>query len=712
MRDYYGDPSAPRPSPNQAPYLTPYLGLRARLSQVWINQWTVLLLLVLVRVLIAIGGASDMIDDARAEALSACTSVEKIGSAFASMPHYMSQGVNSLTATGLSKAVNGAQTMLDLTLTGVEEMIIFYIGMLTNTYLCLITLAVSGSLHAVVDVLTAAQGDLNKTLSAIGDDIGSTANTLQTGINDLVGGINTVLSKSTPQINFTTQINELKNLQLPTDLNADLLKLNGSIPTFDDVKNATETVISAPFEALRTLIKNEWGNYTFNQSLFPVPEKKGLSFCSGNNNINNFFDDLRNLASKAKKIFIGVLLTLALLACVPKALMEIRKWNRLPARARKVHSFTTDPIDTVYLSSRPYTSDVGRALAGRFHSNRRQTLVRWCVAYSTSLPALFLISLALTGFFACFCQWVLLKIITKEVPALTAEIVGFADDVVQTLNNASSHWATDANAVVLGEANKLNTDLLGWVNTSTVAVNNTLNKFVDETVSVLNTTFGGTPLYDPIKGVFDCLIGLKIKGIESGLTWVHDHAQISFPMLPNDTMTIGALLSKSNSEGADFFSDPTTTTQNDVSAAINKVGNMILKGIRQEALISLMLLLAWLIIFLIGIVSIMITFYKHGSPGAATFPNEYHQQDVSNMFENPQSIQSRTVTPAPAYSNGNPDVNSQAPFALNPHTFPQTSGNDDFQEKHGVTSREVVFPTANQFQAQPINYNNEKNGYI
>lgn len=56
--------------------ITPYLGLRARLSQVWLNRWTILLLLVLARVLIAATGMQSDMDSAKREAQSACTSVE------------------------------------------------------------------------------------------------------------------------------------------------------------------------------------------------------------------------------------------------------------------------------------------------------------------------------------------------------------------------------------------------------------------------------------------------------------------------------------------------------------------------------------------------------------------------------------------------------------------------------------------------------------
>jgi hypothetical protein len=700
MRDYYAGPFAPRPTLNQAPYLTPYLGLRARLSQVWINRWTVLLLLVLVRVLLAISNANDLIEDARSEALSACLEVEQVGSTFASMPHYMSQGVNSMTADGITKAVSGLHSMLDLTITGVEEMVIFYIGMLTNTYLCLITAAVSGSVSAVVSVIEAAQGDINKTLSAIGDDLGNVATDIQNGINGLVSGINTVLGKSPPTIDFSKQINELKSYTLPSDLDADLVKLNSSVPTFEQVKNFTDNVIQTPFEDLKTLMNQAWGNYTFNGSLFPVPDKQSLGFCSDNNHINNFFDDLKAIAHEAKKVFTAVLIILALLACIPMALLEIRRYTVLQMRAKKVNSFATDGMDAIYLVTRPYTSDAGRAIANRFGTNKRQILARWFVAYFTSLPALFLLSLALAGLFSCLCQYILFKVVTKEVPAITAEIVGFADDVVNSMNNASQKWANDANTVILNEGGKLNQDLLGWVNTSTVTLNNTLNAFVDETINVLNTTFGGTPLYGPITDVFNCLIGLKVKGIEAGLTWVHDHAQINFPTMPNNTLTISNLLSKSNSAGAGLFSDPQSTTQDDVSAAVNKVGNKILKGIRQEALISFLLLLAWFIVFLSGFISIMIKFYGRGS-SRGQIMQQYKAQDARSSFGDVHGLEPRT-TPAPAYSNAN---------GRTPYTRP--SHDEELEpEKHGVVTLDTVFPATNQYQAEPVTYHNEKGGFI
>src|SRR6059058_5303004 len=101
MRDYFSNQDPPRSLPHIAPSITPYLGLRARLSQIWFNRWTILLLLVLIRTLIAIASIDSNLASTRVEALSACSEVESMGSTMASMPHYMSQGVNELAASGV-----------------------------------------------------------------------------------------------------------------------------------------------------------------------------------------------------------------------------------------------------------------------------------------------------------------------------------------------------------------------------------------------------------------------------------------------------------------------------------------------------------------------------------------------------------------------------------------------------------------------------------
>ncbi|QIW97866.1 hypothetical protein AMS68_003384 [Peltaster fructicola] len=599
-------------------YPTPYLGLSARLSQTWINRWTILLLLVLVRTLLAIASLNDNLGSARKEALSACTSVENVGSAMASIPHYMADGVNDMTIKGVEKAINGLMEMLILTVTGVEEIIVFIINLLTQTYLCLITLAVSGSLHVAVEVAESVGNALNNTLKDIGKDLGGVESTFQSAMNGFMADVDKAVSVlsgkslSPPTIDLSSEINKLNNLQIPAGYDQGLSKLNSSIPTFDQVNNFTQTAIRWPFEEVKTLLNESMPKYTMNHSLFPVPAKKQLSFCSDNDPINNFFNELVDIAYMVRKIFLVVVVILAVLAMVPMAYREYRGWMFMKNRSKLIVTTTRDPMDAVYLASRPYTSLVGLWFAKWFKSGRRQNLVRWTVAYATTVPALFVLSLALAGLLGCLCQYILLKAIEKEVPALTAEVGAFADKVIAELNNASESWANGANHAISGTNDIINDDILNWVNVTTTAVNNTLNVFVDDMVSTLNSTFGGTPLYTPILDVLNCLVLLKIKGIEKGLTWVSDHAHVDFPGLSPDVFSLGAASKVSGTESDILATGSSNKASNEIAKIVNHVTDMVAKAIRQETIISACLLIVWVIILLIGFIRALVLFGKGG----------------------------------------------------------------------------------------------------
>lgn len=594
--------------------ITPYLGLRARLSQVWINRWTILLLLVLARVLIAVASLQDNMASAKREALSACTSVESMGSSMASMPHYLSRGVNEMTASGVEHAISALQTMLSLTVTGVEELVIFIIKVLFQTYLCLITLAVRGSVDVGVGLLKDAGDFLNSTVKDIGSDINKGIDEFQSGLDKFLDTVNDIASHfggSVPTLDVSGSLDELENLHIPSSFDKSLDKLNNSMPTFDQVNNFTQNVLRMPFEEVKKLIDESLGPYNFDRSVLPIPEKKQLSFCADNNGIDDFFNDIADIASTAQKVFIAVILIAATLVCVPIAWQEIRRWRTMKERSQLVRKEAHDPMDVVYIVSRPYSAAAGIKAASRFSNSRRQILVRWAIAYATSLPALFVLCLGIAGLFACLCQFILLRSVQKAVPELTTQVSAFADKVVDSLQNASMAWATDANAAI-GDMNKdLNQNVFGWVNTSTTALNDTLNTFVDKTTGVLNETFGGTILYDPLMDVFDCLIGLKVEGIQKGLTWVSDHAHIDFPLLPNDTFSRGAEESISSDGPASdsFLADAGDSTSNKITEVVVKVVHKIEEGIKTEALISTVVVMIWVFIALVGIIRALMLFW-------------------------------------------------------------------------------------------------------
>ena len=712
MRDYYVAQDAPRPTGYHEPYLTPYLGLRARLSQTWINKWSILLLLVLVRMLIACASLDSGLGSAQREALSACTGVEGIGSTMASMPHYMSQGVNVLAADGIDKAVGGLMSMLLMTVTGIEEIVVFVINLLTSTYVCLLTLVIGGSLHVAISLVEDVSGFLNSTLKDIGHDIESGIADFETALDKFINGLNDVAHafgghSSIPTLDVNSSIDALNNLQLPSGLDQGLTKLNNSIPTFADVNNFTNNAIKFPFEEVKKLINESLPKYHTNRSLFPVPDKQSLSLCGANSGITEFFEGLIGIERLARKIFLVVLIILAIIVDAPMAYRELRRWRSQKRRAKLIVREPRDPMDVIYICSRPYTAEAGIRIADRFSSDRVKILIRWAIAYGTTVPALFVLSLGIAGLLSSACQYILLSAVVKEVPKLEQEVGNFADSVVNSLDVASQQWATGANSIINDTSTLINHDVFGWVNTSTTAVNNTLNVFVDDTIKVLNDTFGGTVLYTPILDVLNCLVLLKVQGIEKGLTWVQDHAYIELPLFPNNTFSVGTLArlgDNGTTSPADSLLTPgNTDASNKVTEAITYLIDSMLNSLRTEAIISSTLVGIWVVIVLIGLIRCLLLLLL-----PSVFENYLAYDERLYDEPKPQGTQAKdgrgldnffTPTPvvgetssisAPPYEAQDNTGNKfhGASYTLTPHPFPQ-------RDNSPVNTNNLTVPTDN-----------------
>ncbi|OAA58876.1 hypothetical protein ISF_06659 [Cordyceps fumosorosea ARSEF 2679] len=619
-----------RPADNSK--ITPYLGIRSQMSQIWLNRWTILLLLVLVRVVLLIASLNDNVQNAKDKALSACSKVEDVGSAMASMPHYLSAGVNALAAKGMEEAVHGMVTMLDLILQAVPAMIVFYINWLVATYACLITALVHASLEVVASVAEDATKAFNTVIDGATKEIKEIGQGLEDAINSVTKGIqNSVFGKLIPKIptvDFSKPLDELKAFNLnASGFVKDVQQLDQDLPTFKEVQNLTSQAVSFPFKLVREALNESYGSWTFKKDIFPLAQKKKMTFCSDNDTLSNFFQKLFDLIHKFKVIFLVVLSLLAALAIAPMAAFEIYRWKRRAKHGERIEQNRVDNIDMMYIASRPLTSRVGIKFASRLEGDRK-LLMRWCVAYATSPSALFVLSLAMAGLFSCLCQWILLKAVQKEVPEITAKIGEFIEDVVKSLEQVSADWAKDANKVVTGFSDEINHDVLGYVTNATDAVNNTINIFVDNMNKGLETVFNGTILMKPIKDVVYCVIGMKVESVQKGLTWVHDHAHVSFPLFPNDTFSKGANESVSGDNDLhSFLASPSAVTTDEVSGAVEHVVKWLVNSIIKEALISTGILLLYVIVVLMGVVRTLVGMVTAGRSKQAEVEVRYTGDD-------------------------------------------------------------------------------------
>ncbi|KAH9431054.1 hypothetical protein MCOR02_008363 [Pyricularia oryzae] len=594
----------------------PFLGLKARLSQIWMNKWTILLLLVLVRVIILIAGLIENIGDAKVKALSSCTKVEDIGSAMASMPHYLSVGVNKVATESIASAISGMVQVLMLIMTAVEQIIYFAINFYVGTYVCLIAAFIHGSFDIGIGAAEGATKVMNDAMKKITDGIKSEVDGFQKTVNDVLDKINAGTNIGSifggggggginiPKLDIAAKVKDLEDIKVDSEDFVKTLKdMKDKTPDFDDVQKFAKDALKIPFDLARKELNQSSEKWAMPKDLFPLAQKQSLSFCSDNSAIRDFFDGLYSIANTAKIAFLVVIPILALLVCIPMAWLEIRRYREQKELSRQMTNRNFDAMDVIYQASRPSSSRFGIWLGNKFHGTNREYLVRWAWAYATSLPALFVLALAIAGLFSCFCQWIILQMVKKEAPALVNRVGDFAGDVVRTLDSVSTKWAADSNGVILKYTDGINQDVFGVVRTATSAVNNTLNVFTTEMNKRLDSVFSGTVLHDTVKNVVRCLIGLKIEAVEKGITWVHEHAKVSFPLFPNDTFSAGAEKSiDGDKEMKSFLSSPSTVTTDEITDAIYKVIRYLENGIIQDALVSAGLLLLYVIVVLVGVI--------------------------------------------------------------------------------------------------------------
>lgn len=608
--------------PDTDPQITPYLGMRARLSQLWFNRWTILLILVLIRVILLTGSLNENLGDAKVKALSACTKVEDVGSAMASMPHYMSKGVNVMAAASMQKAIDAMGSLLKMILTAVQSIIMFVLNMYIGTFTCLVAAFIHGGLHVATKVVEGATDMMNKAIGAVTQGIAEDVKGFQDLINKAKDGLNTGIGVVSgafggpkdpiklPDINLDNRLRDLKGIKIDaTNAISGLDTLDKKIPTFDQVKNMAESALAMPFNLVKQKIDGAFSKFNVSEGVFPTADKQALSFCSDNSFLNDFFESLYTIVHKGKIAFFIVIIILAVLAMVVMGYIEWRQFRREKERGEDITEYSVNSQDSIYIASRRWTATGGFTIANWLADKKSKNwlLIRWAVAYATSLPALFVLSLAIAGFFSCFCQWVLLRQIEAKAPELAAQVGDFAGDVVGTLKQVSNDWANNSNTVILKMERDINGDVFGWIQEAVESVNNTLTTVETEIDHALITVFNKTILLDTARDVVGCLIGRKIDAIQDGLDWIHEHAKVTLPKFSNDIFSSGAAANMGGDNDLNsFLAKPGAVTTDEINEAVGKVIRSLRNGIIQETLISLGLLLLYVIIVLIGIMGALI----------------------------------------------------------------------------------------------------------
>lgn len=500
--------------------------------------------------------------------------------------------MNELVANGITDTVRGLINVLMMILTGVEEIIMWYISFTEGTFLCLFTVLIHGIVTLAGDAVGLAVDAVNELIKPVMDAVTGAVS----GVEDVLRGIQAFTGNAGSDLSkITDGMDQLSNLQLDNSaIIGDILDLNNKIPNFTTLQTDIQFIIDMPFETIKLLLNESYGNWTMDPSILPVAEKESLTFCTGHDGLTTFFDVLFTIAVNAKIIVMIGLLILAMLAAVFMAWWEIKRYRKTVVRAQTLRD--REPMDVVYVAGRPLTAGTGLWIAEKASRDpKRQMLIRWCIAYATTYTALFVLSLAVAGAFSVFCQFLVMRAIQKEAPGLAAEVGDFVSEVVGTLETASTRWSNESNAAIMSVQSDLNDKILIHVQNATSAINDSINYFENKTTWVLQEAFGETQLLPFVTGVVECIITDKLDKVQKGLDWVHEHAHVTFPEFPTNLFSLGlGDPSGGNTSLTGVLASSGSATANDITGAVNKVIAALQSSMIQEGLIALILLLVYI----------------------------------------------------------------------------------------------------------------------
>lgn len=651
-----------------------YLQLGDRLSQIWLNKYTLVLLLAMLKLLFFSKSIQHAIEVSETYILSNCYSIDSLYSKMTdNTPHYLGIMGNYLIEKGMEETVKATLETLSLIVYASEGLVNFAIDLYLGTYACLIVSAVDGT----VDVAT---NTTEKLISLVNDTVSSVANELDTGLNDISKIINKVIKAASKVENFFTgddddsnmtssiksvnlTISALHNLYIPSSINDKLEELSAKTPDFAQVKNTTKNLISVPFNEVRKNIKAvNASNIIGDTSVLYVPPvslDNSTGICSSNQSeILAFYSILGQVLKIATVVCITVLICFAVGAMAPVAWNEIKLWRHLcgmrdhymlsrqdsytsfssenthelkdPFRDPPIQNGQYDVIASYQQCFQTWNTRIAGWMTnlvtfGKSPENidpKTKQKIEWVVAYMTSERALCVLGIGLLGILVCICQFVMIALLKHKIShSLTSNDGDGVQNLLKSstavdVENQMSLWSVQTNKYINTTETNINQEVFGWINTTTLSVNNTVATMISDIDTTLADVFNGTLLYNPMKTVVGCAIENKLYTIEKAMTWIHDKAQLHIPRI-NGTQIKQALAKQADNSTIPTASSTSAATENLLENLVNDMTEGLLKILRAyhritlgELTVALVILAVWLVQLPIALVILRLRLRK------------------------------------------------------------------------------------------------------
>lgn len=521
-----------------------YLSYHEIISQVWFNKYTIILVLIVIKIYIFTNSLLSSLKYFQAYTESICTSLDTYSTVIASLPEQLSKLMNHMVASSINSMKMQSLVMLKTIITIIKLLIVFYIDIFLGTYICLLTAAIGGTVDFAVDSSQLVIKSVNETIISVSDDIQVGLNGLLKVINSLLSGIDKVKSLFTSGNSDSTEyidklnlsIKSLQNLKIPGSVLDDINKFKEKIPDFNELQN-TSKILSKPFDKI-TLQLNQLGNFkNITVDQLKIANTVPVKLCSNSLDIDKFYKEVAKKVHLASTVIIIILLLMAVLAIASLVVVEYFLWRK---NQRMIDELSIEKDRESYMV-------LARNTLNKYNNNliyyieklvtvpySRKDEAYWLLSYVTTSYSLTALLIGIAGLFTVLLQFVILKIVLQGFKSLSTDLNNFKSQIVSLVDNATSSYLVLTNKYIESQQKLINDELFGNIKDASTSVNSTISDFLSKMNSSINLVFEDTPFSKPVNTVVYCTIGKKLLRIEQGLTWIVDNLSISLPELPKN----------------------------------------------------------------------------------------------------------------------------------------------------------------------------------
>mgnify|MGYP001134017374 CR=1 FL=1 len=566
-----------------------YLSLPETLSQIYLNYYTVLAAILIVKIVLFRNSVINQLQN-----LSNFNLCDGHNSS-----EEFSNFVNRILAKNLDQLKSTNYYFILILLVVIKNLILFYIELFLGTYTCLLNAVISGTANFAIDTSEQVLIGVNQTIILVTSDIELGLNGLSSIINQLISGVSAIKnfftgsgsndgSEYTEKINLS--IDALKHISIPGSVLVDIEKFrNDTLPDFTNLENSTQSLISKPFQILSKNLNNSMFNTKLiSNDSFPVL-KVTNPFCQNQPDFQEIFNDFAKPVETAAKI---IIIILVIFAAISTVIVIVQQWNKRRHENRLVYVLNGTPSLRSRISVNNILNLYDNKLIYYLHKLKiiRTNNGLWLFSYVSTPASRMVLLIGVSGLLMVLLQYIiLLKLqgVTKVISKSFAE----NDEFPQAIQKATLDYVNQTNNMIQSQCDGLNVELFGNIKQVSLSINSTLNTFWTDLNSTINTIFSHTPFQKPIDTVVYCTIGRKILKFEQGLTWINNHLSVSFPSV-NET----------DFQNVDKF---LTNNQSPVASYIEKGANGIIdiqkKALKLELIVSLIFIGLWVLQILIAV---------------------------------------------------------------------------------------------------------------